>query len=162
MKCFFYFKNKSRSRRHQRSAPELKGELESDFSGCSRTAASSCSLTSTRSVPKLYEEKAHNLRVFSFAEMREATHDFNRLLKIGQGGFGSVFKGSIKPIDGKGDPLVVAIKQLSKDGLQVCFSLNLLGEFLLFVGDSDWVIWLYSFHIRCIKNRKSLLLFVKL
>ncbi|KAG7028725.1 putative serine/threonine-protein kinase PBL19 [Cucurbita argyrosperma subsp. argyrosperma] len=118
MKCFFYFKNKSRSRRHQRSAPELKGELESDFSGCSQTAASSCSLTSTRSVPELYEEKAHNLRVFSFAEMREATHDFNRLLKIGQGGFGSVFKGSIKPIDGKGDPLVVAIKQLSKDGLQ--------------------------------------------
>lgn len=66
----------------------------------------------------MYEEKAHNLRVFSFAELRQATHDFNRLLKIGQGGFGSVFKGSIKPVDGQGD-VIVAIKQLSKDGLQV-------------------------------------------
>lgn len=110
MKCFFYFRIKSRGR-HQRSAPE--------FSGCSRTAASPSSVTSPRSVPELYEEKAHNLRVFSFSELRQATHDFNGLLKIGQGGFGSVFKGSIKPVDGKGDPLVVAIKKLSKDGLQV-------------------------------------------
>ncbi|XP_022980299.1 probable serine/threonine-protein kinase PBL19 [Cucurbita maxima] len=117
MKCFFYFRNKNRSR-HQRSAPELKEQQESDISGCSRTAASLSSLTSPRSVPELYEEKAHNLRVFSFTELRQATHDFNRLLKIGQGGFGSVFKGSIKPVDGKGEPLVVAIKQLSKDGLQ--------------------------------------------
>ncbi|KAL0547986.1 hypothetical protein IC582_012425 [Cucumis melo] len=117
MKCFFYFKGKSRSR-NQRSAPELKEQQESDFSGCSRTVASSCSLTSPRSVPELYEEKAHHLRVFSFTELRQATQDFNRLLKIGQGGFGSVFKGSIKPVDGNGDPLVVAIKQLSQDGLQ--------------------------------------------
>lgn len=153
MKCFFYFRNKNRSR-HQTSAPELKEQQESDFSGCSRTAASLSSLTSPRSVPELYEEKAHNLRVFSFTELRQATHDFNRLLKIGQGGFGSVFKGSIKPVDGKGEPLVVAIKQLSKDGLQVriftlelsakglfeCFALNLMDEFL---------------HIICIQYKKS-------
>lgn len=122
MKCFNYFKDKSRSRQ-QRSAPELKERSKSDYSGSgTRTIAKSdysCSETSPRGIPQLYEEKAHNLRVFSFSELRHATHDFERLLKIGEGGFGSVYKGSIKPADGNGDPIVVAIKKLNKDGLQV-------------------------------------------
>ncbi|XVF79690.1 hypothetical protein PTKIN_Ptkin15bG0009700 [Pterospermum kingtungense] len=118
MKCFHYFKDKSRSRR-QRSAPELKVEMKSgEYSGPDRITKSSCSAASPRSIPELYEEKAHNLRVFSFSELRQATHDFNLLLKIGEGGFGSVYKGTIKPVDGKGEPVVVAIKKLNKNGLQ--------------------------------------------
>ncbi|KAF2291979.1 hypothetical protein GH714_000002 [Hevea brasiliensis] len=119
MKCFHYFKDKSRSRQ-QRSAPELKEQSKSDYSGSGthRIAKSSCSETSARRIPELYEEKARNLRVFSFSELRHATHDFDRLLRIGEGGFGSVYKGSIKPADGKGEPIVVAIKKLNKDGLQ--------------------------------------------
>lgn len=66
----------------------------------------------------MYREKQHNLRVFSFSELRNATNDFNRLLKIGEGGFGSVYKGTIKPPNGRGDPTVVAIKKLNKHGLQ--------------------------------------------
>ncbi|XVE76793.1 hypothetical protein DITRI_Ditri13aG0009100 [Diplodiscus trichospermus] len=118
MKCFHYFKDKSRSRA-QRSAPELKEERKSEgFSGPDRITKSSCSAASPRSIPELYEEKAHNLRVFSFSELRQATHDFSMLLKIGEGGFGSVYKGSIKPADGKAEPVVVAIKKLNKNGLQ--------------------------------------------
>ncbi|XP_022735008.1 probable serine/threonine-protein kinase PBL19 [Durio zibethinus] len=118
MKCFHYFKDKSRSR-GQRSAPELKGERKSEeYSGPDRITKSSCSAASPRSIPELYEEKAHNLRVFSFSELRQATRDFNLLLKIGEGGFGSVYKGTIKPADGKGEPVVVAIKKLNKNGLQ--------------------------------------------
>jgi hypothetical protein len=66
----------------------------------------------------------HNLQVFSFQELREATNGFNRLLKIGEGGFGSVYKGTIRPANGQGDPIVVAIKKLNNHGLQVqshCF-----------------------------------------
>ncbi|KAL6964850.1 putative serine/threonine-protein kinase pbl19 [Sarracenia purpurea var. burkii] len=120
MKCFNYFKDRARSR-EQRSAPILKEESRTyDLSEPDdRVVKSSSSATSHRSIPELYEEKAQNLRVFSFSELRQATNGFNRLLKIGEGGFGSVYKGSIKPADGEGtDPIVVAIKMLNRDGLQ--------------------------------------------
>ncbi|XP_040992256.1 probable serine/threonine-protein kinase PBL19 [Juglans microcarpa x Juglans regia] len=117
MNCFSYFKDKSRGR-EQRSAPELKEQRKSDYSGADRVSKSSCSTSSPRGIPQLYEEKAHGLRVFSYSELRQATNDFSRLLKIGEGGFGNVYKGSIKPAEGKGDPIVVAIKKLNEDGLQ--------------------------------------------
>lgn len=63
------------------------------------------------------------MRVFQFKELRNATNDFSRMLKIGEGGFGSVYKGSIKPLDGKGDNITVAIKTLNPNGLQVTFNL---------------------------------------
>ncbi|KAB2056104.1 hypothetical protein ES319_A11G081600v1 [Gossypium barbadense] len=120
MKCFHYFKDKSRSK-GQRSAPELKQERKSEgYSGPDRITKSSCStsVASPRSIPELYEAKARNLRVFSFSELKQATRDFNLLHKIGEGGFGSVYKGTIKPADGKGEPFEVAIKKLNKNGLQ--------------------------------------------
>ena len=118
MKCFYYFKDKTRLK-EQRSAPELKTESKSYYSGSDLIVKSSCSTTSRRSIPELYEEKAQNLRVFSFSELRHATNGFSRLLKLGEGGFGSVYKGSIKPADGKGDPIEVAIKKLNPNGVQV-------------------------------------------
>ncbi|MBA0652548.1 hypothetical protein Goklo_019803 [Gossypium klotzschianum] len=120
MKCFHYFKDKSRSK-GQRSAPELKQERKSEgYSGPDRITKSSCStsVASPRSIPELYEAKAHNLRVFSFSELKQATRDFNLLHKIGEGGFGSVYKGTIRPAGGKGEPFEVAIKKLNKNGLQ--------------------------------------------
>lgn len=118
MKCFYYFKDKTRLK-VQRSAPELKNQSKSYYSGSDLVIKSSCSTTSRRSIPELYEEKAQNLRVFSFSELRHATHDFSRMLKLGEGGFGCVYKGSIKPADGKGDSFEVAIKRLNPDGVQV-------------------------------------------
>ncbi|KAK7350502.1 hypothetical protein VNO77_09196 [Canavalia gladiata] len=117
MSCFYYFKGKYWKNK-QRSAPELKEQEELQFSGAERVTKSSCSSVSPRGIPELYEEKGHDLRVFSFTELKRATSDFSRLLKIGEGGFGSVYKGSIKPADGNGDPVLVAIKRLNKDALQ--------------------------------------------
>ncbi|KAM4112467.1 hypothetical protein ACJW30_05G142200 [Castanea mollissima] len=45
--------------------------------------------------------------IFSYAELRSATDDFNPSKKLGEGGFGPVFKGTLS--DGR----IVAVKQLS-------------------------------------------------
>ena len=120
MKCFHYFKD--RRSRVQRSAPILKEETNLSISGDvskERVTKSSGSSNSPRGIVELYEEKAGRSRVFTYAELRQATTDFTRLRKIGEGGFGCVYKGSIKPVDGKGDPIVVAVKKLNSDGFQV-------------------------------------------
>ncbi|KAL8495728.1 hypothetical protein ACS0TY_019738 [Phlomoides rotata] len=116
MKCFNHFKDKSRSRA-QKSAPVLQNRSKSDTPESERVCKSS-SPSLVRTIPEIYEQKAHNLRVFTFSELRKATNDFNRLLKIGEGGFGCVYKGTVNPVDGNGDPLVVAIKKLNRDGNQ--------------------------------------------
>ncbi|KAJ6946930.1 hypothetical protein NC651_001584 [Populus alba x Populus x berolinensis] len=116
MKCFYIFKDKFKNKKGQAtSAPESGDQSKSDSSPLSRTAKSS---PSPRSIPELYKEKEHNLRVFSFQELKEATNGFNRLLKIGEGGFGSVYKGTVKPASGQGDPIVVAVKKLNNHGFQ--------------------------------------------
>ncbi|XP_078163421.1 putative serine/threonine-protein kinase PBL19 [Carex rostrata] len=73
-------------------------------------------VSSERSIPRLYEEKDHNLRQFTLKELSHATFDFNKLLKIGEGGFGSVYKGFINNRDGIEE--VLAIKRLNPYGLQ--------------------------------------------
>jgi hypothetical protein len=117
MKCFYIFKDKFKNKKGQaNSAPEPSDHQSKSNSSPRRTAKS---LPSPRSIPELYKEKEHNLRVFSFQELKEATNGFNRLLKIGEGGFGSVYKGTVRPASGQGDPIVVAIKKLNNHGLQV-------------------------------------------
>uniref|UniRef100_A0A5B6YLQ0 Protein kinase domain-containing protein n=1 Tax=Davidia involucrata TaxID=16924 RepID=A0A5B6YLQ0_DAVIN len=117
MKCFHIFKDKSKTRK-AKSSPELQNQSRSDNLASNRATKSAGSQSSPRSIPEMYKEKEHNLRVFSFSELRNATNDFNRLLKLGEGGFGSVYKGTIRPPNGQGDPSVVAIKKLNQHGLQ--------------------------------------------
>ncbi|KAF1872798.1 hypothetical protein Lal_00015890 [Lupinus albus] len=113
MKCFF-FKDKSKS------APELQNQGNKKKNpGLNRATNSTGSISSSpKSVNDLYKEKEHNFRIFTLQELRDATNGFNRMLKIGEGGFGSVYKGSIRPLHGQGDPIVVAIKRLNTRGFQ--------------------------------------------
>ncbi|KAK9927777.1 hypothetical protein M0R45_024944 [Rubus argutus] len=46
------------------------------------------------------------------------TSALDQLQKVGEGGFGSVYKGTIKPKNGKGSPILVAIKKLNPHSLQ--------------------------------------------
>ncbi|XP_038975394.1 probable serine/threonine-protein kinase PBL19 isoform X2 [Phoenix dactylifera] len=130
MRCFFYLKEKFKGRKQPKSSPTTGsvpvssstanngGSRSEDSGAAKRQSKSSGSVSSQRSIPELYEERAHNLRVFELKELRNATNDFSRLLKIGEGGFGSVYKGWIKPPDGKGDNIAVAVKKLNPNGLQ--------------------------------------------
>ena len=51
------------------------------------------------------------LSVFSFSEINEATRNFNPSLQIGQGGYGSIFRGTLRHTE-------VAIKMLSPNSTQ--------------------------------------------
>uniref|UniRef100_A0A2N9ELD2 non-specific serine/threonine protein kinase n=1 Tax=Fagus sylvatica TaxID=28930 RepID=A0A2N9ELD2_FAGSY len=69
------------------------------------------SITTVVEVPVKYSLKLLGMgprpNTFSYAELRSATEDFNPSNKLGEGGFGPVFKGTL--FDGR----MVAVKQLS-------------------------------------------------
>ncbi|XP_052193004.1 serine/threonine-protein kinase PCRK1 isoform X3 [Diospyros lotus] len=71
----------------------------------------------------LVHRRANDLRVFAFSELKSATRGFSRALMIGEGGFGSVYRGVIGASgDGNGpdSKMDVAIKQLNRNGFQAC------------------------------------------
>ncbi|XP_057779163.1 serine/threonine-protein kinase PCRK1-like [Salvia miltiorrhiza] len=63
-------------------------------------------------------ERASDLKVFTFSELKQATKNFGRTAKLGEGGFGCVFKGVIKSSDDPAKKIDVAVKQLGRRGLQ--------------------------------------------
>ncbi|XP_021894605.1 probable serine/threonine-protein kinase PBL19 [Carica papaya] len=71
----------------------------------------------------LYQRRANDLRVFTFAELKSATKGFSRALLIGEGGFGCVYRGVISVVDEDGtecpdSKMDVAVKQLNRLGFQ--------------------------------------------
>lgn len=61
------------------------------------------------------------LRVFTFQELRSATRGFSRAQMLGEGGFGCVYRGTVRSAAGGAEPrrsIDVAIKQLGRKGLQ--------------------------------------------
>ncbi|KAL5716700.1 non-specific serine/threonine protein kinase [Ranunculus cassubicifolius] len=88
-----------------------------DLSGSSSTA-------SIAPTPRTEGEilQSSNLKSFTFAELRSATRNFRPDSVLGEGGFGSVFKGWIdeqnltaaKP----GTGMVIAVKRLNQEGFQ--------------------------------------------
>ncbi|XP_020080499.1 probable serine/threonine-protein kinase PBL19 isoform X2 [Ananas comosus] len=138
MGCLHYFKEKHKQRRRRqqqqqqrKSAPAAcstnvssaqTGRSEDSGTPKEATSKSAGSAASQRSIPDLYEERARNLRVFSFRELRNATSNFSSLVKIGEGGFGTVYKAFIRPSsDEKADKIAVAVKKLNPNGQQVIY-----------------------------------------
>lgn len=106
MKCFL-FKHKSKS------DPKLNRTNKKN-----QTAQSS-----PRSIEELYKENEHNFRVFTLRELANATNGFNRLLMIGEGGFGKVYRGTITS-SSQNKKILVAIKKLNTRGVQVLLYFN--------------------------------------
>ena len=97
--------------------------ISKDANDLSRSS-SKFSSTSIPQTPRTEGEilQASNLKSFSFSELRTATRNFRPDSVLGEGGFGSVFKGWIdehslaatKP----GTGIVVAVKRLNQEGFQ--------------------------------------------
>ncbi|XP_030930027.1 serine/threonine-protein kinase PCRK1-like [Quercus lobata] len=66
----------------------------------------------------ILSQRQSNLREFTFSELKAATKNFSRTLMIGEGGFGGVYKAVIRSTDDLHKKIDVAIKQLSRRGLQ--------------------------------------------
>ncbi|KVH99982.1 serine/threonine-protein kinase PCRK1-like [Cynara cardunculus var. scolymus] len=59
-------------------------------------------------------QKTSNLRVFTFADLKEATNDFDQASIIGEGGLGLVYRGVIKSSDHPFDEIEVVVKDAIK------------------------------------------------
>ncbi|URD97065.1 receptor-like protein kinase [Musa troglodytarum] len=90
---------------------------ESDFNSSSDT--SDFSVGRSR-FPSL-SHRRNNFRIFTFKELKHATRNFSRSRMIGEGGFGCVYKGIIQSSYDPRTTLDVAVKQLSRGGLQASY-----------------------------------------
>ncbi|KAM7532371.1 hypothetical protein LguiB_035781 [Lonicera macranthoides] len=128
MKCFSFFNgdNKDNEPKTTKSAsvpsstsmstdPELN-KSGSDFN--SQDASDISTESSKRLSIKSLSPRSNNLRVFTLAELKTATRNFSRSLVIGEGGFGAVYKGVIRDTADLNKKINIAVKQLSRRGLQ--------------------------------------------
>ncbi|KAJ7531549.1 hypothetical protein O6H91_14G048600 [Diphasiastrum complanatum] len=97
--------------------------FEGRISGSDRTSQTMSDTSYGSPGPNLLQstsQRPHDLRVFTYAELKAATKNFFRGNFLGEGGFGCVYKGSIKhrkPDEGE-VRMEVAVKQLNRKGLQ--------------------------------------------
>ncbi|PWA91011.1 U-box domain-containing protein kinase family protein [Artemisia annua] len=89
---------------HKRDLDELQVKLDDALRLVEEMRAKQAETTSSSSVSHLYTE-------FDFSEVKDATCNFDPALKIGEGGYGSIFRGSLRHIE-------VAIKMLHSNSLQ--------------------------------------------
>lgn len=96
--------------RARRSGSESNSQTVSDTS------------TESSSIMKIsftdLSQRPSSLRVFSFEELKTATRNFSRSVMIGEGGFGAVFRGIIRDVEDSNKKIDIAVKQLSRRGLQ--------------------------------------------
>jgi hypothetical protein len=95
-----------------------------------RRSASECSLNASelssagslqgrcRQLSLSSQRPPNALRIFTFQELKSATRGFSRALMLGEGGFGCVYRGTIRSALEPRRSLDVAIKQLGRKGLQ--------------------------------------------
>lgn len=120
MGCFAFTSAGKKKQKEPRKRPASGTESPAPTSsgGETKSKASSAS-TPTRSIQELSEERgAQRLRVFGLEELGSATNGFSRALKVGEGGFGSVYRAFFRSA-GAGGRVVLAVKRLNQRSLQV-------------------------------------------
>ncbi|GKV48434.1 hypothetical protein SLEP1_g55248 [Rubroshorea leprosula] len=125
MKCFaLYNRDKKEEAKTPKSVSTLSvnstfteiGRSESELN--SRNGSGTSAESMVRSSFPSVTQRTNNLRVFTISELKSATKNFSRSVMIGEGGFGCVYRGSIKSLEDPSQKIEVAVKQLVKRGLQ--------------------------------------------
>jgi hypothetical protein len=65
-----------------------------------------------------FSQRPANLRVFSFPELKTATKNFSQSFMVGEGGFGCVYRGTIRNSEDPATRIEIAVKQLNRKGVQ--------------------------------------------
>ncbi|KAK8555023.1 hypothetical protein V6N13_103754 [Hibiscus sabdariffa] len=106
----------------------------SEFNSQNVSDISSTESSTTKNSFAALSQRQSNLREFSLLELKAATKNFSRSLMIGEGGFGCVYRGVIRSTDDSNKKLDIAVKQLSRRGLQGhkewVTEVNVLGDHL--------------------------------
>ncbi|CAN1238129.1 Serine/threonine-protein kinase PCRK1 [Linum grandiflorum] len=137
MKCFHYFSSKdsnggggvpnSVSGRSNSSSVSMSTDLDLRRSGSEFNSQNMSDFSTESSAKNSFAVLSQrqqstsgnsHLRVFTFSELKTATKNFSRSLMIGEGGFGGVYRGVIKSTVEVGKKIDIAVKQLSRRGLQ--------------------------------------------
>ncbi|MBA0615785.1 hypothetical protein Godav_015897 [Gossypium davidsonii] len=79
-------------------------------------------------------QRPSNLRVFTVSELKSATKNFSRSFMLGEGGFGCVYKGSLKSPEDPSEKIEVAVKQL-----ELITFINLTIPCFNWQGHKEWV-----------------------
>lgn len=126
MKCFqFSYKNEEPKTAKSCTLPLSSTSISTDQdvmksgSECNSQIISDVSNASSSKIPfASFSQRSSNLRVFAFADLKEATKNFSRSLMIGEGGFGAVYRGVLRETNDSSKRVNIAVKQLSRRGLQ--------------------------------------------
>ncbi|PRQ58766.1 putative protein kinase RLK-Pelle-RLCK-VIIa-2 family [Rosa chinensis] len=125
MKCFYFYNKEKNDEPKTTKSPS--GHSTSSFFSLDRDPRRSefnsqdVSEFSTTSSVKSFaamSQRQSNLREFTCAELKAATKNFSLSLMLGEGGFGGVYRGIIRSAQDPHKKIDVAVKQLSKRGLQ--------------------------------------------
>lgn len=157
MKCFYLFdKEKNEEPKTAKSvfAPSTSTSISmstdrdvkrsgSDFN--SQNVSDFSSESSAKNSFAVLSQRQSNLRVFTSSELKTATKNFSRSLMIGEGGFGSVYRGEIRSSEDSTKKIDIAVKQLSRRGLQACILLFLQALCAYFLFNLGLCIVYYSF-----------------
>lgn len=119
MACFNFFKRGEKAR-PETSEPTTFFSSNSTFTDQTKSLGSNFNSSTESSGMSSFPISitTDNLRVFSFSELKMATKNFDRAEKIGEGGFGCVFKGVVDCLENPDTKLHVAVKKLGRRGLQ--------------------------------------------
>uniref|UniRef100_A0A0A9HNT6 non-specific serine/threonine protein kinase n=1 Tax=Arundo donax TaxID=35708 RepID=A0A0A9HNT6_ARUDO len=111
---------RSLSARSNSSTTSTDREVRRSGSECSLNASELSSAGSFGRCRQLSlsHRPTNTLRIFTFQELRSATRGFSRALMLGEGGFGCVYRGTLRSALEPRRSLDVAIKQLGRKGLQ--------------------------------------------
>lgn len=125
MKCFEFVKEKTQEPRTTKSvsARSTSTSMSTDMKSCwselnSQNVSEMSNASSRGNSFAIMSQQQSNLREFSFVELKSATKNFSRSLMVGEGGFGGVFRGVIRSLDDPRTKIDIAVKQLSRRGLQ--------------------------------------------